>query len=170
LVIPILSSLSTRHSIMKKYLSTAISIVSWLLIGANASQAQNASQNSTIGSNSSGNTIPQNSQQTSIVYPNIPLNPVIQNPINTENDLGFNLGGGINTLDGRNVTLYLGVTYQPGRTDDHNARMAKLKSETQLLESQKQSTQTQLELLKQQVAEQEIRLKRIKPSEQVAPK
>ena len=67
------------------------------------------------------------------------------------------------------MTLYLGITYQPGRTDDHNARMAKLRSETQLLESQKQSTQTQLELLKQQVAEQEIRLKRIKPSEQVAP-
>jgi hypothetical protein len=155
---------------MKKYLSTATLIVSWLVVGANVCQAQNASQNSSIGSNSSGNTIPQNSQQTSIVYPNIPLNPVIQNPINTENDFGLNFGGGINTLDGRNVTLYLGVTYQPGRTDDHNARMAKLKSETQLLESQKQSSQTQLELLKQQVAEQELRLKRMKSSEQVVPK
>ena len=155
---------------MKKYLSTATLIVSWLVVGANVCQAQNATQNSGIGSNSSGNTIPQNSQQTSIVYPNIPLNPVIQNPINTENDFGLNFGGGINTLDGRNVTLYLGVTYQPGRTDDHNARMAKLKLETQVLESQKQSSQTQLELLKQQVAEQELRLKKIKSSEQVVPK
>lgn len=155
---------------MKKYLSTATLIVSWLVVGANVCQAQNATQNSSIGSNSSGNTIPQNSQQTSIVYPNIPLNPVIQNPINTENDFGLNFGGGINTLDGRNVTLYLGVTYQPGRTDDHNARMAKLKLETQVLESQKQSSQTQLELLKQQVAEQELRLKKIKSSEQVVPK
>jgi len=155
---------------MKKYLSTATLIVSWLLVGANVCQAQNATQNSSIGSNSSGNTIPQNSQQTSIVYPNIPLNPVIQNPINTENDFGLNFGGGINTLDGRNITLYLGVTYQPGRTEDHNARMAKLKLETQVLESQKQSTQTQLELLKQQVAEQELRLKKIKSSEQVVPK
>ena len=155
---------------MKKYLSTATLIVSWLLVGANVCQAQNATQNSSIGSNSSGNTIPQNSQQTSIVYPNIPLNPVIQNPINTENDFGLNFGGGINTLDGRNITLYLGVTYQPGRTDDHNARMAKLKLETQVLESQKQSSQTQLELLKQQVAEQELRLKKIKSSEQVVPK
>jgi hypothetical protein len=155
---------------MKKYLSTATLIVSWLLVGANVCQAQNATQNSSIGSNSSGNTIPQNSQQTSIVYPNIPLNPVIQNPINTENDFGLNFGGGINTLDGRNVTLYLGVTYQPGRTEDHNARMAKLKLETQVLESQKQSTQTQLELLKQQVAEQELRLKKMKSSEQVVPK
>lgn len=155
---------------MKKYLSTATLIVSWLLVGANVCQAQNATQNSSIGSNSSGNTIPQNSQQTSIVYPNIPLNPVIQNPINTENDFGLNFGGGINTLDGRNITLYLGVTYQPGRTEDHNARMAKLKLETQVLESQKQSTQTQLELLKQQVAEQELRLKKMKSSEQVVPK
>jgi hypothetical protein len=155
---------------MKKYLSTATLLMSWLLVGANVCQAQTASQNSSIGSNSSGNTIPQNNQQTSIVYPNIPLNPVIQNPVNTENDFGFNFGGGINTLDGRNVTLYLGVTYQPGRTDDHNVRMAKLRSETQLLESQKQSTQTQLELLKQQVAEQEIRLKKMQPNEQTVPK
>jgi hypothetical protein len=155
---------------MKKYLSTATLVMSWLLVGANVCQAQTANQNSSIGSNSSGNTIPQNSQQTSIVYPNIPLNPVIQNPVNTENDFGINFGAGINTLDGRNATLYLGVTYQPGRTDDHNVRMAKLRSETQLLESQKQSAQTQLELLKQQVAEQEIRLKKMQPSEQTVPK
>jgi hypothetical protein len=170
LVVPILSSLPVRHSIMKKYLSATTLVMSCLLAGTNVCQAQNANQNSSIGSNSNGNTIPQNSQQTSIVYPNIPLNPVIQNPINTENDFGINFGGGINTLDGRNMTLYLGVTYQPGRTDDHNVRMAKLRSETQLLEFQKQSTQTQLELLKQQVAEQEIRLKKIQPSEQVTPK
>jgi hypothetical protein len=78
--------------------------------------------------------------------------------------------GALNTYDGRNMTLYLGITYQPGRTDDHNARMAKLKSETQLLESQKQTTQTQLELLKKQVAEQEIRLQRIQSGGQVPTK
>ena len=60
-----------------------------------------------------------------------------------------------------NVTIYLGIIYQPGRTDDHNARMAKLRSETQLLESQKQSTQSQLQLLKLQVVEQETRLRQM---------
>jgi hypothetical protein len=157
---------------MIRYISIAISIGSWLLLGASISRAQTSNQTSNVGANSSGNTVqqsnPQNNQQ--ITFPNIyPLNPVIQNPINTENDLGINLGAGVNTLDSRNVTVYLGVTFQPGRTDDHNARMAKLKSETQLLEAQKQSTQTQLELLKQQVIEQELRLQRMRGG-QVVPK
>ena len=153
-----------------RYLSIAIGL--WLTIGASGSSAQTSNQTSTVGNSSNGNTVqqsnPQNNQQ--IVFPNIyPLNPVIQNPINTENDLGINLGAGVNTLDSRNVTVYLGITFQPGRTDDHNARMAKLKSETQLLEAQKQSTQTQLELLKQQVIEQELRLQRLRGG-QVVPK
>ncbi len=158
---------------MFKYLSVAISIGSCLLLWVSAAQAQTSTQNSTVGDNSNGNTVqqsnPQNNQQ--ITFPNIyPLNPVIQNPVNTENDLGINLGAGVNTLDSRNVTIYLGITYQPGRTDDHNARMAKLKSETQLLEAQKQATQTQLELLKQQVSEQEIRLRRMQSGGQAMPK
>jgi hypothetical protein len=153
---------------MLKYLYRATLIVSSLAVGSSASQAQltqTANPNSTVGSNSTGNltvqTSPQNSNNQQINYPNIPLSPVIQNPINTENDFGLNLGGALNTLDGKNMTLYVGITYQPGRTDDHNARMAKLRSETQLLESQKQSTQTQLELLRKQVAEQELRLRKL---------
>lgn len=173
-----------------KYLSTATLLISGLLIGADISQAQTTTTStptSSIGENGFQNSViqanPQNSQSgqntnsqngqsnsQSITYPSIPLSPVIQNPVNTENDFGLNLGGALNTIDGRNMTLYLGITYQPGRTDDHNARMAKLKSETQLLESQKQVTQTQLEMLKKQVAEQEIRLQRMKPSGQTAPK
>jgi hypothetical protein len=163
-----------------KYLSTATLIISGLLTGAGVSHAQtstqSAPQTSTVGANSSGNTVvqtnPQNSQNNSqqINYPSIPLSPVIQNPINTENDFGLNLGAALNTIDGRNTTIYLGITYQPGRTDDHNARMAKLKSETQLLETQKQATQTQLELLKKQVTEQEIRLKRMQSGGKLSPK
>jgi len=166
---------------MKKYLSTTTLMLSWLLVGANITQAQTNSIQSPIidGSNNgsaSGNAINQGNAQNSISnnqqvnYPSIPLNPVIQNPVNTENDLGVNLGAGINTLDGRNVTVYLGITYQPGRTDDHYARMARLKSETQLLESQRNVTQTQLQLLKQQVAEQEIRLQRMQTGRQAVPK
>jgi hypothetical protein len=157
---------------MIKYLSAAAFIAESLLLTASLSHAQTANQNSTVGDNSIGNNViqtsPQNTQQ--VTFPSIPLSPVIQNPINTENDFGLNLGGAVNTLDGRNMTLYIGITYQPGRTDDHNFRMAKLKSETQLLESQKQTTQAQLQLLKQQVAEQEIRLRRIQSREQPVPK
>lgn len=153
---------------MIKHLARATFIPTLLVLTASIAQAQTANLNSTVGSNSTGNNViqtsPQNTQQ--VNFPNIPLSPVIQNPINTENDFGLNLGGALNTLDGRNLTLYLGITYQPGRTDDHNVRMAKLKSETQLLESQKQITQTQLQLLKQQVTEQEIRLRRMQSREQ----
>ena len=162
-----------------KFLSTATLIISGLLLGASVSNAQNSTQNATIGENGFQNIIAPNNNQNSltgqvnsqsITYPNIPLSPVIQNPINTENDFGLNLGGALNTYDGRNITLYLGITYQPGRTDDHNARMAKLRSETQILESQKQITQTQLQLLKQQVTEQELRLQRMRSREQTPTK
>jgi hypothetical protein len=177
---------------MKKYLSTATLIVAGLLAGASVCQAQStttSNQNSTIAPDGFQNTVVQTNPQNSnsqngqsnsqtngqtnsqqISYPAIPLSPVIQNPVNTENDFGLNFGGALNTIDGRNMTLYLGIVYQPGRTDDHNARMAKLKSETQVLESQKQITQTQLQLLRQQVTEQEIRLRRMQSSQQVAPK
>jgi hypothetical protein len=174
-----------------KYLPTAILILTGLSIGTPGSLAQSISTQAPIadgsnGGQANGNAFNQGNAQTSqnnsngqtngqtnsqqIVYPNIPINPIFQSPVNTENDLGINLGGAINTLDGRNVTIFLGVTYQPGRTDDHNARMAKLKSETQLLESQRNATQTQLQLLKQQVTEQEIRLKRMQSQQQVVPK
>ncbi len=171
---------------MMKYLSTATLILASLSIGASSVVAQSNSNQTPIidgsnGGQANGNAVNQGNAQTSqsnstgqtnsqqVIYPNIPINPIFQSPVNTENDLGINLGGAINTLDGRNVTVFLGITYQPGRTDDHNARMAKLKSETQLLESQRNATQTQLQLLKQQVTEQEIRLRRMQ-SEQVVPK
>jgi hypothetical protein len=172
------------HNAIVKYLSTATLVFAGVLVGASISHAQtttSSTPSSSIGDNGFQNSViqanPQNSNSQngqrnsqSIIYPAIPLSPVIQNPVNTENDFGLNLGGALNTIDGRNITLYLGIVYQPGRTDDHNARMAKLKSETQVLESQKQITQTQLQLLRQQVSEQEIRLRRMQSSEQVAPK
>jgi hypothetical protein len=164
-----------------KYLSTSLLILTSLLIGASPARSQVNNQNQVFDNGANNNSSNQsnstqnnnlsnggqtNSQQVNYTYPAIPLSPVIQNPINTENDFGLNLGGALNTIDGRNMTLYLGITYQPGRTDDHNARMAKLKSETELLESQKYAAQTQLQLLKQQVAEQELRLQRMRSREQ----
>jgi hypothetical protein len=170
---------------IRKYLSTAVLVASGLFVGASGSHAQtttNSNPTTSIGNDGFQNSViqanPQNSNSQngqsnsqSINYPSIPLSPVIQNPVNTENDFGLNLGAALNTIDGRNTTIYLGITYQPGRTDDHNARMAKLKSETQVLESQRQITQTQLELLKKQVIEQELRLKRLQaPSGQPTPR
>jgi hypothetical protein len=161
---------------MIKYIFTTSLIFTGLLVGASTTQAQttsNSTQNAPVGNNSNGNTVvqtnPQNNQNNSqqVNYPAIPLSPVIQNPVNTENDFGLNLGAALNTIDGRNTTIYLGITYQPGRTDDHNARMAKLRSETQLLETQKQTSQAQLDLLTKQVAEQELRLQRMRSREQV---
>ena len=97
---------------MIKYLSPAAVVAASLLLTASVTQAQTANLNSTVGSNSTGNNViqtsPQNNQQ--VNFPNIPLSPVIQNPVNTENDFGLNLGGALNTLDGRNLTLYLGIT------------------------------------------------------------
>ena len=172
-----------KHLTIVKHLSVATLIALGVLSEAKIGSAQIGTngQNSTVGADSNGNINDQNNQNNNlsnngqsnsqqINYPAIPLSPVIQNPVNTENDFGLNFGGALNTIDGRNTTIYLGITYQPGRTDDHNARMAKLKSETELLESQKQVTQSQLDLLKQQVAEQEVRLRRMQPSGQPAPK
>jgi hypothetical protein len=169
---------------IRKYLSTAVLVISGLASGASVTQAQNNTTNNSFqdpvfNSGASNNIVTPNSNQNNqngqsnsqtINYPSIPLSPVIQNPVNTENDFGLNLGAALNTIDGRNTTIYLGITYQPGRTDDHNARMAKLKSETQVLESQREITQTQLNLLKKQVAEQELRLQRMRSREQNTPK
>jgi hypothetical protein len=168
-----------------KYLATTLLMLASLLASNSQSQAQtnNSNQGLTVGDGAFNNAANQsntnqnnnlsngglsNNQQFN--YPSIPIVPVIQNPINTENDFGFNFGGAANTLQGNNMTFYVGITYQPGRTDDHNARMAKLKSETALLESQKYAAQTQLQLLKQQVAEQELRLQRMRSRDQTPTK
>jgi hypothetical protein len=137
---------------------------------------QNNTPNSTIGTNSDANVVNQISPQQNaqnrneINFPNIyPLNYPINTPVNTENDLGFNLSAAINTLDANNITVFLGLIYQPGRTASHNAMMARLRSETELLEAQKQLTQTQLQLLQKQVAEAELRLQRLQQSPATMP-
>jgi hypothetical protein len=137
--------------------------------------AQTATQNntpsSTIGTNSDANVVNQISPQQNaqnrneINFPNIyPLNTPIHTPVNTENDFGINLSAAVNTLDSNNVTVFLGLIYQPGRTDDHRARMAKLRSETEVLDTQKQISQAQLQLLQKQIAEAELRLQRMQQS------
>jgi hypothetical protein len=133
-------------------------------------QSTTNNQPTTVGSNSSNNLIDNrpvqnanantgNSNANSINIPNIyPLQNSLVAPVNTENDFGLNASVGLNTLDSSNVTVYLGFVFQPGRTDDHNHRMARLRKETEVLETNKKLAQTQLSLLEQQIAETKFRL------------
>lgn len=137
-------------------------------VAAQSSQ-QNANPSTTIGNNSEFNTViqtpNQNNAQNQVNFSNIlPLNNPIYTPVNTENDFGLNLSLGVNTLDSANVTLFLGLIYQPGRTNDHKARMARLRAETAVLESQKEIGQAQLQLLQKQIAEAEYRLQKLQQS------
>ncbi len=133
-------------------------------------QTTNNTQPTTVGDNSSNNLIDNrpvqnansntgNSNANNINIPNIyPLQNSLVAPVNTENDFGLSASVGLNTLDSSNVTVYLGFVYQPGRTDDHNHRMARLRKETEVLETNKKLAQTQLSLLEQQIAETKFRL------------
>jgi hypothetical protein len=146
---------------MLKQLTLATTTTLALVATSSPVAAQTSNQTSTVGNDSSGNTVQQSNPQNNqvITFPNIyPLNPSIQNPVNTENDFGLNFGAALNTLDSRNVTLYVGFVYQPGRTNDHNMRMARMRSETQLIESQKAISQAQL---RKQIVEQELKLKKL---------
>jgi hypothetical protein len=143
--------------------------VSLLCTGLPAmAQTTNNTQPTTIGNSSNSNFIDNRPVQNAnantgnsnfINIPSIyPLPNSINTPVNTENDFGFNASVGLNTLDSSNVTVYVGVIFQPGRTDDHNQRMARLRKETEVLEANKRLAQTQLTLLEQQIEETKFRL------------
>jgi hypothetical protein len=144
-------------------------LVSLLCTGLPAmAQTTNNTQPTTVGANSNNNLIDNRPVQNAnantgnsnfINIPSIyPLPNSINTPVNTENDFGFNASVGLNTLDSSNVTVYVGVIFQPGRTDDHNHRMARLRKETEVLETNKRLAQTQLALLEQQIEETKFRL------------
>jgi hypothetical protein len=129
---------------------------------------QNSSPNSTIGNTSDNNLVIQTPNQNNaqnrneINIPNIyPLPNYLQTPVNTENDFSLNMSMGVNTLDANNVTVYLGLLFQPGRTEDHNYRMQRLKKESDYLETQKKVAEHQLQLLQKQIAEAELRLQQL---------
>lgn len=136
-------------------------------------QTATSNQNSSVGSNSSFNQVLQNNPQvpvnsintTTIQVPNIyPLQNLPNAYVNTENDFGMNLSVGVNTLDASNVTVYLGLIYQPGRSADHQARMARLRKETEVLEVQKKNMETNLTLLQKQIEEANLRLQKLQRS------
>jgi len=138
-------------------------------------QTATSNQNSTIGSNSTFNQVLQSNPQvpvsnvnnTNFHVPNIyPLQNLPNAYVNTENDFGMNLSVGVNTLDAANTTVYLGVIYQPGRSADHQARMARLRKETEVLEVQKKNMEANLSLLQKQIEEANLRLQKLQPSPQ----
>lgn len=139
------------------------------------SQTATSNQTSNVGNDASFNQILQsnpqlpvnntNNNSNNFNYPNIyPLNNVPNAYVNTENDFGFNLSAGMNTLDASNVTVYLGIIFQPGRTQDHKLRMTRLRKETEILETQKKIMEGNLTLLQKQIEEASIRLERLKKS------
>jgi hypothetical protein len=136
------------------------------------SQTANSNQSTSVGENSTFNQVMQsnpqipinttNNNSTNINNPNIyPLNYLPNAYVNTENDFGFNLSAGVNTLDAANMTVYLGIIYQPGRTEDHNLRMSRLRKETELLESQKRTMEANLNLIQKQIDEATMRLQNL---------
>ncbi|WP_341529096.1 hypothetical protein WKK05_07210 [Nostoc sp. UHCC 0302] len=147
---------------------SVICILEILAIAPAYPQSATSNQTSNVGNDASFNQILQSSPQVpvnnnnTINYPNIfPLNNVPNAFVNTENDFGFNLSAGVNTLDTANLTIYVGIIYQPGRTEDHNIRMTRLRKETELLETQKKTMEANLTLLQKQIDEATIRLQRL---------
>ncbi|WP_414551852.1 hypothetical protein [Anabaena sp. CCY 0017] len=87
-----------------------------------------------------------------------PLDHPITTPVNTENDFGLNMSVGMNTLDANNLTVYMGLVFQPGRTNSHKIRMNRINKETELLEVQKQIAEARLYLIQKQISEAELKL------------
>lgn len=153
-----------------RQLHLSLPVLVSLLFASLPALAQTTTNNqpTTVGDNSSNNLIDNRPVQNAnsntgnsnfINIPNIyPIPNSINTPVNTESDFGFNASVGVNTLDSSNVTLFVGVIFQPGRTDDHNHRMARIRKETEVLETNKKLAMTQLNLLEQQIAETKFRL------------
>jgi hypothetical protein len=158
----------SSHPLAKVISSTTFALFFISILQIKPSLAQSTQQNSNPTSTIEGDannvfqTPNQNSNINDINVPNIyPLQHPINTPVNTENDLGINMSVGVNTLDASNVTVYLGIIYQPGRTDSHLVRMQYLKKQTEILDTQKQIAEAQLQLIQKQIQEAEIKLKKL---------
>lgn len=159
-----------RHT--KALVVTTIGLIcAELTTTINPVQAQTASSNQTsaIGSNSAFNQIVQSNPQVPVnnsASVNLPLQP-LQVPnayVNSENDFGMNLSVGISTAETSNVTVSLGVIYQPGRSDDHRVRMTRLRKETEVLEANRKTSEANLALLQTQIQEATLRLQKLRLS------
>ncbi|NDJ16988.1 hypothetical protein [Myxacorys almedinensis] len=160
-----------KHFTIKAIVLSTIGLIGAEVATTHVAQAQVATSNQTsaIGSNSTFNQIVQSNPQVQVpvnasTSVSIPIQP-LQLPnayVNTENDFGMNLSVGANTLDASNVTVSFGIIYQPGRSADHRARMARLRTETEVLEANKKTIEANLALLQTQVQEATLRLQKLK--------
>jgi hypothetical protein len=139
----------------------------------NPAQAQTATSNQTsaISSNSAFNQIVQSNPQVPVnnstsnsTSVNIPIQPLqIPNAyVNSENDFGMNLSVGVNTAEASNVTVSVGIVYQPGRSDDHRARMIRLRKETEVLEANRKASEANLALLQTQIQTATLQLQKLR--------
>ncbi len=62
------------------------------------------------------------------------------------------------------MTVYLGIIFQPGRTEDCILRMSGLRKETEIFETQKKIMEGNLTLLQKQIQFNSIRLERLQKS------
>ena len=130
--------------------------------------AQSAQQTTTPSSSVTGdfNNVIQVPNQNNAQSSNT-NNPVFNNispidtPANAEDDFGFNMAVGFS----RDVTVSVGMVYQPGRTRSHQARMKQLAEQTDLLRTQKEIAEAELQLLQMQVQAAEQQLQSLQPSE-----
>ena len=156
---------------MKRLSSWRVGQILWLILSLSLFCKPALTQDSLQANDSSANvdgdfnniiqTPNQNNNQNfnEISLPRQPLDSPIYTPPNTENDFGFSMSLGLNTLDADNFTIYLGAIYHPGKTKAHQLRMQKLIQETELLETQKNIAQAELALLQQQIQQIESTLK-----------
>ena len=137
------------------------------------SQTTRSNQSNQIGNSSNSNQIMQSNPQLSVTnsnvnefnYPEVfPLNPPASAPVNTENNWGFNLSTAVNTLDASNVTVSFGVVFQPGRTENHNARMNYIQQRTETLEVKKKIMESNLSLLRKKIQEATLRVQNLQQS------
>ncbi|KPQ32201.1 MAG: Pneumovirus attachment glycoprotein G [Phormidesmis priestleyi Ana] len=166
-----LSSLFTAHlrlSLFSRFVKAAVittSLACAASINIQAANAQSARQTTAPSSTVTGdfNNVIQVPNQNNAQSSNT-NNPVfnnispLQTPANSEDDLSFNVSVGFS----HDVTVSVGLLYQPGRTRSHQVRMQHLAEQTDLLKTQKEIAEAELQLLQMQIqaAEQQLQVSR----------
>ena len=161
MLLPPVFSVQRQLSQPRWLLKIAIAFTS-SLIYATSVNAQSAQQTTTPSSSVTGdfNNVIQVPNQNNAQSSNT-NNPVFNNisplvtPANAEDDFSFNMAVGF----ADDVTVSLGVLFQPGRTRSHRARMEQIAQQTALLTTQREIAEAELQLLRLQVQEAEQKLR-----------
>lgn len=139
-------------------------VAAFCSIWATSAGAQSAQQTTTPSSNVTGdfNNVIQVPNQNNAQSSNT-NNPVFNNivplvtPANAEDDFSFNMAVGF----ADDVTVSVGMVLQPGRTRSHQIRMRQIQQQTDLLKTQKEIAEAELQLLRLQVQAAERRSQRL---------